>query len=420
MLTTDQYRRWTAYGIISGVLERRVWVYATGFRCFPNLFVLLVAPPGIGKSIAVELSEKLWLACRGVNVGPSGLTKAALIDHINDECKHEVFYNGKSTGYYPLCLASDEFGILLPDHNTDILNIFNSLYDCKSLSDRTRKDGLKAVEKPFLTLLAGTQPSYLGLILPPTAFEMGFMSRVIMVHAREEEQTETTVFGHKEPPELLKDKLVHDLKTMQKLIGEMDTAPDAMEWMEDWYKDRRIHAPSHPMLTHYCKRRHASLMKMAMIHSIARNNDLLIELEDFESAWATLSAAEEGMPEIFKEMTSSPDKRVIEEIHRWCFRYLIANKTDCVPEAKVMNYIQGKADVHRAKYFLSSLTDSGRLRVKGAASLHTIRSRFQGLPQPMSNDLDRLACRLRAAITLIPPQEVRQSFISHNRGASVE
>ncbi|MHA2214231.1 MAG: DUF3987 domain-containing protein [Candidatus Thorarchaeota archaeon] len=135
-------------------------------------------------------------------MGPSGLTKAALIDHINDECKHEVFYNGKSTGYYPLCLASDEFGILLPDHNTDILNIFNSLYDCKSLSDRTRKDGLKAVEKPFLTLLAGTQPSYLGLILPPTAFEMGFMSRVIMVHAREEEQTETTVFGHKEPPEL--------------------------------------------------------------------------------------------------------------------------------------------------------------------------------------------------------------------------
>jgi hypothetical protein len=74
------------------------------------------------------------------------------------------------------------------------------------------------------------------------------------------------------------------------------------------------------------------------------------------------------MPEIFKEMTSSPDKRVIEEIHRWCFRYLIANKTDCVPEAKVMNYIQGKADVHRAKYFLSSLTDSGRLRVKGAAT----------------------------------------------------
>jgi hypothetical protein len=121
---------------------------------------------------------------------------------------------------------------------------------------------------------------------------------------------------------------------MQKLIGEMDTAPDAMEWMEDWYKDRRIHAPSHPMLTHYCKRRHASLMKMAMIHSIARNNDLLIELEDFESAWATLSAAEEGMPEIFKEMTSSPDKRVIEEIHRWCFRYLIANKTDCVPRSK--------------------------------------------------------------------------------------
>jgi hypothetical protein len=105
---------------------------------------------------------------------------------------------------------------------------------------------------------------------------------------------------------------------------------------------------------------------MMMVRSMSRDNDLVIELEDAQFVHQMLLETEDRMPEVFKEMTASGDKRHIVEIHRHVFRHITKNKTDCISEEELVRYIQGKVDVHKARYFLESLVGSGRLKIKGA------------------------------------------------------
>lgn len=362
----EHFRRWCAYAAIGGVAERRVWTWIMDFQCFPSLYILLMARPGIGKSTLIKVVEKLWAKCPKVRVGPSGMTKAALLDHITEEA-HELFYNGSSYRYFPLCLASDEFGILLPEHNLEILNVFNKLYDAdEGMSDRTRKDGLLVAEKPFLVLLAGTQPDYLGKILPPEAFGMGFTSRIIMVHSTEWEREKQKLFRRLEHPEILEGKLIHDLKMMQKVVGEFVPSKEGEEWIEDWWFNKEPQErPTHHLLDSYKERRAPNLVKLSMIASLAESDELVIERRHFEDAHRLLRHAENYMPRVFQEMTTSPDKRHILELHNWAFKASEKTTDGLISEEELMRQISSRVDAHRAKYFLNILIDSGRVKLAG-------------------------------------------------------
>ena len=47
------FRRWAAIAGISMSLERRCWIGAGASRIYPNLYILLVANPGVGKDMAI-------------------------------------------------------------------------------------------------------------------------------------------------------------------------------------------------------------------------------------------------------------------------------------------------------------------------------------------------------------------------------
>lgn len=364
VLAPKHFRKWTAYSILSGVVERRIWSMVSGKTCFPNLFILLVAQPGVGKTVSIDEAIKMWVGCQRIRLAPSGMTKAAFIDHINEK-SHDFSYNGSSYRYHTLCVASGEFGILLPDYETSFLNVLNDMYDCRDLfEDRTRKDGHKIVERPHLNLIAGTQPAYLKHILPETAFGMGFTARIIMVYGAD--AVEDDMFAAYMEKGHLKQKLISDLRIIQKLVGPMEPTPEAREFIEDWYRNRKKSAPTHSLLQNYNVRRHLHAQKLAMLSSISRSNELVIEIEDYKSAIDILLKAEDDMPSIFKEMAASEDKKEIEEIHRYCYEYIASKGGETVPEQDLLAFIHERVPVHRTEFFMKALEDSGRIQMAGA------------------------------------------------------
>jgi len=365
VLAPENYRRWTAYSVLAGVIERRCWSYVSGRTCFPNLFIILVGRPGVGKTVSVDEAIEMWVACRHVRLAPSGMTKAAFIDHINDKF-HEMSYNGHIQRYHPLCVASGEFGILLPDYNVDFLNLLNDFYDCRnSFTDRTRKDGLKIVDRPYVNLLAGTQPAYLNHILPQSAFGMGFTSRIIMVYSGQ--GVENKMFESDVKTDVLKKKLVHDLQLIQKVIGQFERTPEATEFMEDWYQNvKDSEAPDHSLLQNYNTRRPIHMQKLAMLSSISQRNDLTLQVEDYKRGMKLLLDAETQMPEIFKEMTHSEDEKDIKEIHRYVFSYCKRTGEEGIPVTKLRNFMTKRVPVNKMSFFLETLIQTGRLKLAGA------------------------------------------------------
>lgn len=359
------FRRWAAYSTIAGVLERRVWTNMAGRSLHPNLIVLFVANPGIGKSMAIDEVYEFWVKVGGLNIGPSGMTKAAFLDQLCSKTK-TYLHNGMPRYYNAMLLAVSEFGNLLPEYDQRFLNVVNDVYDCKPYpyEDRTRTGkGLITIDRAHVTIITGTQPKYIGRILPEAAFGMGFTARTIMVYAGKEVVVE--LFKEKKKDAKLVQSLNSDLKQMSKLVGEFDWTDDAQEFAEKWNKDKYKDAPTHPKLLDYNPRRVMHVVKIAMSISVSRDNKLLITLEDFKKAKALLLEAEELMPEIFKEMTVSQDASEIEEIHLFMFSFCRRKKVETVPEHDLLHYMALKVPVNKIDYFLKTLQSSGMVEVGG-------------------------------------------------------
>ena len=358
------FRRWAAYCTIAGALERRVWTNMAGKALYPNTIVLLVANPGIGKSMAIDETHEFWQKLGNFNIAPSGMTKAAFLDQLCFKTKMFT-YKGVPRYYNAMLLAVSEFGNLLPEYDQRFLNVVNDVYDCKEYpyEDRTRTKGLQTIDRAHVTIITGTQPKYIGRILPEAAFGMGFTARTIMVYAGEAVLVD--LFTQVSRDVKLAAKLRSDLKQASKLVGEFTWEKDAMEFAEKWNRVKDKDAPTHPKLFDYKPRRAMHVVKIAMSVSVSRSNDLIMTLEDFKKAKALLLEAEAVMPEIFKEMTSSQDASEIEEICIFMFTYCTRRKVETVPEHDLLHYMAKKVPVNRIDYFIKTMQAAGLIEIGG-------------------------------------------------------
>ena len=123
-------RLWAGIATVAGALERRCWTFSGRALLYPNMYILLVAPPGVGKSQAISETFNFWNALGSLNIAHSSLTKAALIDQLATKTNNiEVTgHLGKEMYiYHALCAAISELGVMLPKHDLEFLNTLNAL-----------------------------------------------------------------------------------------------------------------------------------------------------------------------------------------------------------------------------------------------------------------------------------------------------
>src|SRR5215203_157636 len=76
---------WVGVSAIAGALRRRVWIDQAYFSWYPNLYVILVAPPGIvSKSTTADVGMSLLRQVREINFGPSVVTWQSLVKSFAD------------------------------------------------------------------------------------------------------------------------------------------------------------------------------------------------------------------------------------------------------------------------------------------------------------------------------------------------
>ncbi len=357
------FRKWAAYSAISGALERRTWIESSGRILFPNTIVLLVSKPGVGKTNAIDEIYKLLVGVGNLNVSPDGMTKAALIDQLLEK-QGDFTHNNRTYFYHSLLVIASEFGTLLPEYDKTFLNVLNKIYDCEDvLRDKTRQKGTLEINRPQLNMIAGTQPSYLGDILPDSAYGMGFTSRCIMIYAGE--LVKVPLFTNPSKSVKLGNSLLNDLKSISGIQGRFKIATTTKKLFEEWHMSNADDAPNHPKLLNYIPRRIAHVMKLAMASSIANGNELLITDSDFNEAKSMLLHAESLMPQIFKEMTVSVDAKEIHEIHSFMFSYCNNTKSDSVPEHQLTRFMMKRVPVNRIQYFMESMLASKMIKMTG-------------------------------------------------------
>lgn len=324
---------------------------------YPNFFALLVSPPGVGKSQAIAQAEVMWRAANELKVAPSDMTKASLVDALADSRKIKVYHGTELLEMHPLLVAVDELGVLLPAHDLSFMSVANKLYDAPMLYKETRRgrpDPINAVN-PCMTMLAGTQPDFLGSILPAEAWGMGFMSRMLMIYAGS--ATKPKLFG-KARQKVDHSALIHDIKVISELHGEMEWTPEAEELMEDLHQSRIPPEPDHLKLKHYVTRRSLHVIKLSMISACSRSSALTVDVRDVRRAVEWLLEAEATMPEVFKDMSGKSDGQVIQDLHYYLWE-ISDGGTKKIHRARIDTFLMDRTPAYNVENIIRVCINAG-------------------------------------------------------------
>jgi len=357
----ELFRKWSAISAVAGALERKVWVHTQGSNLYPNLYTILVAPPGVGKSVLTSRVEALWHGLDDHYVASSNITKAALMDELNDAKRTVVRprETPPTVTFNSLKILSNELGVLLPQYESEFMSTLTDIYDGSRYSERRRsiKDKMD-IERPQFNLLAATTPSHLKDFLPVGAFDQGFLSRSLLIYSGDMQIRPlfNTVQGNREAMRLIK----QDMTRIGKLYGEIKFDEDAADAITKWHMGGQQPRPEHPKLHNYCTRRTLHLLKLCMVSSASEGDTLTITLDQYRTALSWLVEAESFMPDIFKSMNSGGDSKVIEECWYFCYQLFSKSKTP-VPESKVFNFLQQRIPAHSVERVADIMVRAGLL-----------------------------------------------------------
>ena len=360
--TPLRLRRWAGISCLAGALERKVWVHTAGSEFFPNLYVILISPPGVGKSKIMNEVRRLWAGLDDHKLAAPNVSKASLVDELNDALRTLVHpgKNPPTVEFHSLKVLASELGVFLPEFANDFMNTLTDLYDGYPYRERKRmKNLIVDIQKPQINFLSGTTPSYLTALLPEGAWDQGFLSRTMMVYSGERRLT--SLFAHEDTdPELFK-SLDRDLQQIANLYGELRFTPEAAEFIDEWHLGGQDPQPNHPKLQHYLTRRTGHLLKLSQVACVNLGNDLTIDVTHIQRAMDWLFDMESAIPEIFKAMSSGGDSKVMDECWHMLFQFR-ARYNRGAPQALVVEFLTRRTPSHNVERLIDLMEKAGLIR----------------------------------------------------------
>ena len=334
-----------------------------GFVWIPNLYTLLVAPPGvIAKSTSADQGFNLLSKVPGVHFGPTSTTWQALLDAFA-EVHEGVQYDNRIIEMSCLAINSSEFGNFLDPHNTEMVDQLVNIWDGKSIRKRTRMDGEQIIQNPCLNLIAATTPDWIAQNVPRYLVGGGLTSRMIFVYADQKERynaypIDSLPKDHKQREA----RLIRDLERISLLIGEFKLTQEAKEWGKAWYENfHKVESKNldSTLIGGYIARKQTLSHKVAMCLSASRGDSLVIERADLERAIALITELEPLMPMVYSRIGLSQEAEAGNQIIEFLKR-----NGNSVPFALLYRYMHRhfpKPDEFTK--ILSGLADSAQIKL---------------------------------------------------------
>ncbi len=302
-----------------------------------------------------------WNSLEDHHVASTSVTKASLIDELAAANRRWVTHAAENPveHFNSLLLCINELGVLLPSYENEFMNVLTDLWDCKDYSEKRRTNKIEhKIDKTQLNLVAACTPAYLNQTLPEGAWDQGFMSRTILVFTAERQIrslfSDTTTDGEEE--KLLKDQLVR----ISNIYGELRFEQRAAELIDHFHMTGGQPQPDHPKLVSYTIRRTVHLLKLCMISSMSRSDELLIREEDYHRALEWLTEVEGAMPEIFKAMTQGGMGKVMEEAWHYIYTTYMREGQKPVMLHRIILFLQERVPAHNVQTTID-LMEKGKM-----------------------------------------------------------
>lgn len=364
----DSYIKWGYKYLVSAALQRRVWMPPKHRPLFPNMYVVMVGRPGLGKgqviksvddvlryhkfdvappkvvggtpeemALAAQLLEQDYKIAQGLEEGKTknitkdapllipiaanAITFESLVEHMS-QCMRRKNVNellAKDLDIPPiythssLCFCLEELGSLLRDNkNTkDIVRFLLECYDCNdSYEYSTKTRGKDRIKKVCLNLFGGTTPNHMAETFDDGLLNDGFASRTFFIYAEKNRKTVFFIPELTEEQKSYRQEIIAWVKHLTGLFGQVaiddDTKKFLQNWLEKYESSPLNRASSSRKLEYYYARKQIHLMKLAMANHFGESLEMYIPKFRFEEAIEELHEEEKRMHLALQVETENP------------------------------------------------------------------------------------------------------------------
>lgn len=294
------FHRWVALSGIAGALRRSVWFNMGYFKLYPNLYIVLVSPPGrCKKSTAMRMGKGPLMQVPAVKFGVDSTSRERLIVDLSASL---------ADGQSSMTSHSSEFATMLTTSGMDMVVFLTDIYDSpEEWTHRTKSGGTSKILSPCFNFMAGTTPDWISRAMPLDTVGIGLTSRILFVYS-DEPRIRDPFPELSDDQKALRELLIADLIDISTIQGEYTLSPTAKEYYRQWHKGERVSETTHaePRLSGYHERKPMHLLKVAMALTASMGNTREIQEETLHDALSFLKEIETPMARVFSSVGKNP------------------------------------------------------------------------------------------------------------------
>lgn len=305
----EEFHLWTGISIIAGALQRKVWFDMGYYKLYPNMYIVLVAPPGrCAKSTAMAIGRSMTYEVDWYPFAVESTSREKLIKSLSMNLKD---------GMSVLNVHASEFASFFATSAEKMLVFLTDIYFAQDeWTHETLSGSTNKIKGPFLNLLAGTTPESLERDVAVSAVGVGLVSRIIFVYSdlpRKRKWRPQLSLGQRKLGELLALDLKHIASVLAGPYAFTEDWDAAFQEFEDSVADNP-NATGQEALDQFYERKPDHIKKLAMILAAAHKDEMILTAEDLALALDTLERVEARMGEVFRGVGRNPLVRDINDV----------------------------------------------------------------------------------------------------------
>lgn len=353
------YIIWTAISTISAALQRKCSLRWGLITFYPNMYIVLVGPPGGRKGTAMGPAKAMARELK-LPLAPNFATGPSLVKELANVKSNFQGLHGETVEHSSITVMTEEMAVFFgdPDMEIKLTDLFDNPDKWEYVIKTAASDYLTNV---WVNLLGCITPSLLQSKISIDSVGSGFSSRLVFIVENGKRKRSAMPSAPSGGEEMYK-KLLEDLEQIKLMRGRFRFTEEALMEYKLWYRDPEVdHAVPGGRFEGYNSRRAMHLLKLCMIISASQRNDMTITGQDFTYALSLLEAAESKMPQAFHGVGRSDKSAIMGDMIRLFQQKKVITwidlldhfKLDCDPEdlekmVKVLKTI-GKISVSTAK-----------------------------------------------------------------------
>ena len=343
--------------MIAAALERRVWLGPVEKPLFPNLFLVLVGEPGIGKGqvigpvtefltfhkdfkgekndVKILTPDMVEHQQKAQAIRDTVLSEAAMAGALAGKDKNNIIHeerslfrqmpdsvtfeklvsnhakalkalkykcelDGKEKKYLhaSVFFSLEEMSSLFKRKTEDVADYLLTAFDCKNYSYETIGRGSDLVRKCCLNLLAGTTPGFLRKSFRGSLIEEGLSARITFVYEFANRVNKFPEFKDLDDTQKqCRAAILDHLKKLSTLYGRVTLTPEAQDYLHKYFSQdiSEIRLNKNIKLIPWYARKNIHLPKFAMAIHFSRSLDFELTLQDILDAQSILLYLERNM-----------------------------------------------------------------------------------------------------------------------------